>query len=165
MNDERSSRSRDRRFSLATARAAAREGRAAEWVGDFLASRGSDNAALAAGLARERHAWMGPLEVAVADLVPLAGPADEDVLCPIEPEEWEADVESMEASIEDGWDPPPLLVEYRNGALMLQDGNHRYEALVRTGAPRAWVLVYGPDTLDLDRLVTSATSEGGRRAR
>ena len=82
----------------------------------------------------------------MADLVPLAGPADEDVLCPVEPDEWEADVESMEASIEDGWDPPPLLVEYQDGQLLLQDGNHRYEALVRGGAPRAWVLVYGPDT-------------------
>ena len=26
--------------------------------------------------------------------------------------------------------------------LLLQDGNHRYEALVRAGASHAWVLIY-----------------------
>jgi ParB-like nuclease domain len=160
MADDRSTHARDPSFSLATARDAAIEGRLAEWVGDFLASRGSDNAVLAAALSQERHTWVGPLEVAVADLVQLAGPADAEVLCPVEPDEWEADVESMEASIEDGWEPPPLLVEYRDGQLLLQDGNHRYEALVRAGAPHAWVLVYGPDTLDLARSVTAATAEG-----
>ena len=159
MADNASTRAHDRRFSLATARVAATEGRAGEWVGDFLASRGSDNTILAAALAQERHSWTGPLEVAVADLVPLAGPADEDVLCPVEPDEWEADVESMEASIDDGWDPPPLLVEYQDGQLLLQDGNHRYEALVRAGASRAWVLVYGPEDPDLERLVAAAMTE------
>jgi len=147
------------RFSLASARVAATEGRAAEWVGEFLASRGSDNAILAAALAQDRHSWVGPLEVAVTDLVPLAGPADEVVLCPVEPDEWEADVESMEESIEEGWDPPPLLVEYQDGQLLLQDGNHRYDALLRAGASRAWALVYGPEDLDLERLVAAAMTE------
>ena len=159
MADHRTSHAPDRRFSLATARIAAEQGRAAEWVGDFLASRGSDTAVLAAALAQERHTWVGPIDVAVADLVPLAGPADEEVLCPVDPVAWEADVESMEQKIEDGWEPPPLLVEYQDGRLLLQDGNHRYEALVRAGASRAWVLVYGPDTLDLGGLVSAATGE------
>ena len=40
----------------------------------------------------------------------------------------------MDESIEAGWEPPPLLAEYRAGRLLLQDGNHRYEALKREGA-------------------------------
>ena len=46
-------------------------------------------------------------------------------------DEWEEDVETMEESIEQGWEPPPLLAEFQDGRLLLQDGNHRYEAMVR----------------------------------
>ena len=41
----------DEKFSLASAKRAADEGRLAEWVVDFLASPGSSNAELAAALA------------------------------------------------------------------------------------------------------------------
>lgn len=130
----------DRRFSLGSAFEAARDDRLALWVGDFLTSRGSDNAILAAALANHRHWWLGPVALPVEDLVRLAGPED-DALCPIDEEEWEDDVESMEESLEEGWEPPPLLVEYQEGKLLLQDGNHRYEALVRAGETQAWALV------------------------
>lgn len=138
-----------RRFSLASAFAAAAEDRLALWVGDFLASRGSDNATLAAGLAQRPHWWLGPLLVPLERLVRLAGPEDE-VECTVEPDEWEDDVGSMEESIEQGWEPPPLIAQYRDGELLLQDGNHRYEALVRAGETHAWVLIWFDDPADRD---------------
>ncbi len=141
-------------FSLASAVAAADDDRLASWVGEFLASRGSDNAALAAGLAKDQHWWLGPLLVPVDDLVRLAGPEDE-ALCPIEPEQWEGDVEAMEESIDAGWEPPPLLAQFRDGRLLLQDGNHRYEALVRAGARDAWVLVWFDDRGDYESYAKS----------
>jgi hypothetical protein len=131
------------RFSLASARAAAADDRTAIWVGDFLASRGSDNAVLAAALAQAEHWWLGPVEVPLESLVRLAGPED-DALVPISDDVWEHDIEAMEASIEEGWHPPPLLAEYQDGRLLLQDGNHRYEALAREGQTSAWVLIYFP---------------------
>ena len=130
-----------RRFSLASAFDAAERDDLPTWVGEFLASRGSDNAALAAGLAQDPHWWLGPLRVPVDELERLAGPED-DVLVPVEPDEWEDDVGTMEESIEMGWEPPPLLAEYQAGRLLLQDGNHRYEALTRAGEKEAWVLVW-----------------------
>jgi hypothetical protein len=139
-----------RTFSLASAFAASTDDQLAIWVGEFLSSRGSDNAALAAGLAQREHWWLGPLRVPVDDLVRLAGP-EAEALVPIEPEEWEGDVESMEESIETGWEPPPLLAQFQDGRLLLQDGNHRYEALVRTGEPEAWVLVWFDDQSDWER--------------
>ncbi len=143
---------RDRRFSLASAFAAAKEDRIALWVGDFLASRGSDNAILAAALSKHRHSWAGPVRLPVADLVRLAGPED-DALCPIEPEEWEDDVDAMEESIDEGWEPPPLLVEHQDGKLLLQDGNHRFEALVRAGESEVWALVFFDDPATRERFV------------
>ncbi len=140
-----------RRFSLASAVAAAEADRIALWVGEFLASRGSDNAILAAALAQREHWWLGPVQVPVDSLVRLAGPEDE-ALVPIEASEWEDDVSTMEESLEHGWEPPPLLAEYQDGRLLLQDGNHRYEALVRAGEPHAWVLVWFDDPAVRDRV-------------
>jgi hypothetical protein len=134
-----------RRFSLASARAAADDDETlARWVGDFLASHGSDNEVLAAALAQDRHWWLGPVLVPVDELIRLAGPEDE-ALCPIEPDDWEGDVDAMEESLDDGWEPPPLLAEHQDGRLLLQDGNHRYEALVRAGETHAWTLIWFDD--------------------
>ncbi|MCJ7437056.1 MAG: hypothetical protein MUP97_04750 [Acidimicrobiia bacterium] len=138
-----------RRFDLASAHRAAELDETALWVGDFLASPGSDNEVLAAALAQREHWWAGPLSIPVEELVRLAGPED-DALCPIEDDEWEDDVSAMEESVEQGWEPPPLLAEFQDGRLLLQDGNHRYEALVRTGAPSAWALVYFDDPDERD---------------
>ena len=73
------------------------------------------------------------------------------MLVPIEPEVWEADVEEMQEKLDEGWEPPPLLAEYQDGRLLLQDGNHRYEALVRAEEQDAWVLVYfdAPEARDV----------------
>jgi hypothetical protein len=139
-------------FSLASARAAAADDQTAIWVGDFLASRGSDNEVLAAALAQAKHWWLGPLQVPLESLVRLAGPEDE-ALVPIEEDEWEDDIEGMAESLEEGWEPPPLLAEWQDGRLLLQDGNHRYEALARAGEPAAWVLIYFPSESARDAFV------------
>jgi hypothetical protein len=144
-----------RSFTLAGARAAADDDALAEWVGAFLASRGSDNEVLAAALAQDRHWWLGPLQVPVEQLVRLAGPEDE-ALCRVETDEWEDDVDAMEESLDDGWEPPPLLARYRDGQLLLEDGNHRYEALVRAGESHAWTLVYFDDVDARDEFRTAS---------
>jgi hypothetical protein len=148
------------RFSLAGASAAADDGdeEIARWVGDFLASRGSDNAVLAAALAQEPHWWFGPVTLPVELLVRLAGPEDE-ALCDIDPDEWEDDVDGMRDSIDDGWEPPPVLVEWQEGKLLLQDGNHRFEALAREGASDVWALVYFPSLAARDRFAADYLEE------
>jgi hypothetical protein len=153
----------DLRFSLHAAFDAAERDELARWVGDFLASRGSDNATLAAGLAQRPHWWLGPIRVPVEDLVRLAGPEDE-ALCTVRPDAWEHDVEQMETSVEQGWEPPPLLAEYRGGQLLLQDGNHRYEALARAGERHAWVLVWFDDPNERDTFRANAPYALGREA-
>ena len=140
---------RNEQFGLEAARRAAERGELAVWVGDFLASAGSDNEILAAALAMRPHWWVGPLELPVARLERLAGPED-DALCEIDDDEWEDDIDSMEDSLDEGWSPPPLLVQHDHGRLLLQDGNHRYEAMTRAGEERCWVIVYFDDEADRD---------------
>jgi hypothetical protein len=154
------------RFSLAGALAAADQGdeEIARWVGDFLASRGN-NAVLAAALAQDPHWWFGPVRLRTAELEPLAGPGD-DTLCDVQPAEWEDDVDAMQQSLDAGWEPPPLLVEWRDGRLLLQDGNHRHEALLRAAEADAWGLVYFPSLVDRDAFAAHYLEEvrlSGRR--
>lgn len=155
----------DRRFSLASARQAGEEGRLPLWVGDFLASRGSDNEVLAAALAQRRHAWLGPVRVPIERIVRISGP-EPDVLIPVDPDVWEDDVEAMHDAVEDGWEPPPVLIEHTDGELLLQDGTHRLEALVRAGETEAWAVVYSADEASRDRLADELerTSDDAERA-
>lgn len=143
-----------RDYSLDNALQAAARDEIAVWIGDFLASRGSDNEVLAAALAQQRHWWLGPVELPLERLERLAGPED-DMVCPIDDEEWDEDLGEMEASLEQGWEPPPLLVQYEGGRLLLQDGNHRFEAMARAGEETVWALIYFADPADRDEFMTA----------
>jgi hypothetical protein len=41
-----------------------------------------------------------------------------------------------------------LLAQFDDGKLLVQDGNHRYEALTREGATHTWVLLWFDDPDD-----------------
>jgi hypothetical protein len=140
-------------FSLASAQQAAEEGTLAEWVVDFLASPGSDNGPLAAALAFSGTTFFGPIRFKLDQLTPMAGPDEHHVVVPVAEEDWESDVEAMEHSFEEGWHPPPLLVSHRDGKYYLEDGNHRYETLRRSGATYAWTILLFFDEAERDRFV------------
>ena len=140
-------------FSLASAQRAADEGTLAEWVVDFLASPGSSNAELAAALAFSGATYLGPIRFELDRLTPMAGPYGGRVVVPVPREEWESDVEAMEHSIEEGWRPPPLLVSHRDGKYYLEDGNHRYETLRRSGATHAWTILLFANEAERDRFL------------
>jgi ParB-like nuclease domain len=143
----------DKEFSLASARDAADAGRLAQWVVDFLASPGSDNAKLAAAVAFKEATYLGPVQFELGRLTPMAGPEGDEVVVPIAEEDWESDVREMSDSVEDGWEPPPLLVSRREGKYLLEDGNHRYETLRRSGATHAWVILLFADEAERGRFL------------
>lgn len=143
-------------FSLASARRAAGEGRLTEWVLDFLTSPGSDNAPLAAALAFSGAVFHGPIRFELDRLTPMAGPDEDQVVVPVAEEDWESDVEEMEHSIEHGWHPPPLLVSHRDGKYFLEDGNHRYETLRRSGRTHAWAILVFADEAERELFLKGA---------
>lgn len=151
----------EERFSLASARDAAAADRLAQWVVDFLASPGSNNEALAASLALSETAYLGPVELDLDRLTPLAGPHPDEVVVPVAEDVWESDVEAMEDALEHGWHPPPLLVSHHEGSYLLEDGNHRHETLRRHGATRAWTILLFPDDAARDRFLAEHGDEVG----
>ncbi len=140
-------------FSLASAQRAADEGTLADWVVGFLASPGSDNPQLAASLGFSEATYLGPMRFELDRLTPMAGPDEGHVSVPVAEEEWESDVGRMEHSIEEGWHPPPLLVSHRDGRYYLEDGNHRYETLRRSGASDAWTILLFRNEAERDRFL------------
>ncbi len=129
-------------FSVESARAAAERDALEDWVVRFLASPGSDNAALADQLTNPPRLWAGPLRLPIDRLNRLAGPPDEPVLCPVDDDFWRDDLEEMVDQIDDGgWTPPPVVVTFRDGQLVLEDGNHRVEGLRRAGEQETWAVV------------------------
>lgn len=148
----------DRGFSLESAQQASDEGRLDEWVVDFLASPGSDNAALAAKVGFESPVYFGPVRFELDRLTPMAGPDEDEVVVPIDEQEWESDVARMQESAGHGWEPPPLLVSARDDGFFLEDGNHRHETLRRSGATHAWVILLFADEEQRDRFAAESSS-------
>ena len=145
-------------YSVNTARAAAERDELDAWVADFLASPGSDNAPLAARLTEPPRWWLGPVALPLDRLNRLAGPPDAPVLRPMDDDAWRDDVDDMAERIEDDdqWEPPPVIVTYQDGQLVLEDGNHRVEGLRRAGRDRAWAVVAFDDPGERDRFVAPA---------
>jgi len=128
-------------FSVDSARRAAEEGALADWVARFLASPGSDNAELAALLSDRLGWWTGPVELPIDQLHRLAGPPGHPVLETVDEEYWRDDVEELGDKVEDGFEPPPVIVTFRDGQLVLEDGNHRVEGLRQAGEVQTWAVV------------------------
>jgi hypothetical protein len=131
----------DPEFTLDSAHRAAEQDDLADWVRRFLSSAGSDNSELGEQLTDRERWWIGPLQLPTGSLHRLAGPSTDPVLVPVD-DDWHDDVEDMaEMVTDDGWQPPPVVVTYRDDQLVLEDGNHRVEALRRAGLDDAWAVI------------------------
>ncbi|MGK2948365.1 MAG: hypothetical protein ACSLFP_07310 [Acidimicrobiales bacterium] len=145
-------------FTVEAARHAAERDELGPWVARFLASPGSDNAPLAHTLNDPPRSWFGPVELRLDQLHRLAGPADHPVLCAVDDDAWRDDVDDLEQKVEDGWEPPPMVVTYRDGQLVLEDGNHRVEGMRRAGADRAWSVISFEDDAQRDDFARQISS-------
>ena len=148
-------------YTVDTARQAADEDRLGEWVKDFLASPGSDNAALGEQLADPPRHWLGPVSLPTNQLHRLAGPPDAPVLEVVPEDEWREDVEDLADQVDDGMEVPPLVVSHKDGQLVLEDGNHRVEAMRRAGCDVAWCVVAFDSEAERDAFVAPDPAQPG----
>ena len=140
-------------FSADTARAAAERDELGDWVADFLRSPGSDNAALADQLSEKLRCWLGPVRVPLDQLHRLAGPPGAPVMQEVDDDEWRDDVDDLSQRIQEGLEPVPVIVSRNDDQLVLEDGNHRVEAIRRAGADQAWAVIGFEDPEERDRFV------------
>ncbi|CAN5478152.1 hypothetical protein BH10ACT1_BH10ACT1_24050 [soil metagenome] len=140
-------------FSTDAARAAAERDQLGDWVHRFLCSPGSDNADLADLLADPPRFWLGPVEIPLDQLHRLAGPPGAPVVEEVDDEWWRDDVQDLAERIDEGLEPAPVIVSHRGDHLMVEDGNHRLEALRRADIDRAWSIVGFEDAEARDRFI------------
>lgn len=143
----------DHDFSVEAARRAADRDELGAWVARFLASPGSDNAGLAVLLSEQGRSWLGPVQLPLDQLNRLAGPPDAPVLVAVEDHEWRDDVDDLARRIEGGLEPAPVIVSDKGDHLMVEDGNHRLEALRRAGVTEAWAVVGFDEPEQRDRFI------------
>ena len=149
--------STDETYSTEGARAAAARDELGDWVARFLASPGSDNGALAHLLTTEQaRSWLGPVQIPLDQLHRLAGPADQPVLTPVDDDAWRDDVDDLAQRIKEGHEPAPVIVSHKGDHLMLEDGNHRIEALRRAGVDQAWAIVGFENPEQRDRFIVQS---------
>jgi hypothetical protein len=140
-------------FTMQGARDAATRDDLNRWVAAFLASPGSDNAELGQMLTDPERHWIGPVLVPFDQLHRLAGPEGHPVLCPVEEHEWRDDVAELADKIDDGLQPAPVVVSARGEQLVLEDGNHRVEALRQAGHHQTWGVIGFDDPAHRDRFI------------
>lgn len=149
----------DEKHSVEAARAAAERDDLDAWVAEFLASPGSDNEELGDELTSEPRWWLGPVRVPTNRLNRLAGPPGEPVLCPVDEEEWRDDVDDLAEKVDEGWEPPPVIASYKDGQLVLEDGNHRVEGIRRSGDHDVWTIIGFDSEQDREAYEDSATTD------
>lgn len=149
----------DERFTTETAQAAAAEDTLGDWVYRFLRSPGSDNGDLADLLEKRQCCWIGPVRIPLDQLHRLAGPPGEPVVEEVDEDYWRDDVDDLAERIDDGLEPAPVVATYKAGDgdddehLMLEDGNHRVEALRRSDVSEVWAVVAFDDEASRDRFI------------
>lgn len=121
-----------------------------DWVQKFLNGPGK-HPVLAEGLELQPRWWMGPLMFPLNELERNAGP-EENMAFACQPDEWEQRTLAMTESLERGWTPPPLIVEYFDNSFVIADGNCRYDALLSTDTQFYWIFIWTDNYQDFLRL-------------
>jgi hypothetical protein len=119
---------------------ASSEGKIEEWIHSFLYTSGR-NVVLSDGLKKDNRYWVGPLEIDLSLLTRIQGPTDEANKNEIE-EKWSNRVSPMITDLSAGWQPAPLIAEYKEENLIIRDGGHRLYALKKAGYLKYWVIIW-----------------------
>ncbi len=139
-----------RDFSVRGARRCAESGLLEAWIHTYLRDGRWANLPLSDGLRLKDRFWVGPTEVRLDNIERECGP-EAGMIYPEAPEIWERRLASLQASIRDVLEVPPLIVNSRNGTLrnpdgtfrfVIADGSHRLEALKRMGKESFHVLIW-----------------------
>jgi hypothetical protein len=121
----------------------ARDGKIEEWVHKYLLSGkgGKSDPEFSKGLKREKRWWNGPVELSLNDLSPAVG-VEPEMEYVVDKDKWHARTSDLAKSFSSPLSLPPLIAEYRAGALSVRDGNTRYGAMKLLGWSTCWVIIW-----------------------
>lgn len=126
------------------------QGRIEQWVHGFLQGLGH-NPFLSYIISLESRYFFNPVLIRLNLFTRNCGPED-NMKYKVKRPSFDFMVSRMVESFKNGWDMPPLIVEYKNGGFDLSDGNHRLETLSRIGITHYFVIFWTTDRNDFIRL-------------
>lgn len=130
----------DMTFTVNEALEFASRGDIEEWVHLFLNSVG-DNKPFSDGLKLQKRYWLGPFHIELEKLRRCCGPEPEMQFI-VTADGWESHISYFQKLIKDGWNIPPLIAYNQGDYLVVNDGNHRLEAMRREGIEKWWVIIW-----------------------
>lgn len=136
-------------FNVKEALDYAKKGLIEEWVHEFLTTAGK-NPEFSVGLKLQKRYWAGPVVMGFDMMVRCCGP-EESMEYRHDAYEFNRYVDEMVKSLNNGWEAPPLIVQYHEGRFTVNDGNHRYEALKKHGFNKYWVILWFNDQENFNR--------------
>lgn len=129
-------------FDVPTAQRYAYEGRLEEWIHVYLNAGYWANPGLSEGLKLQQRWWRGPLEIELSELSRCCGP-EPQMKFRMELGAWVERTNSLAQNMtNEPLEFPPLIVEYRQGSLVICDGNTRHAVMERHGWQTCWVLIW-----------------------
>jgi hypothetical protein len=149
-------------FDLASCREYAARYRLDAWVDDYLRGGPWANEGLREGLRRATRHWSGPHLIALNRLERCCDPEPDMEYC-VPLSSWQHRVSAIAGTIDDPSKLPPLIVEYRSGALSIRDGSHRYGAMTQAGWSACWVIVWCNSASDAADFRAMMAGEAGAR--
>ena len=127
--------------TLSLAKQYDQEGKIDRWMQDFLRADGK-NPALADGLLLEERHYFGLCEIPISLLSDVKSGAPEYLHAENDIQYFFHVVDRMKESLAEGWDAPPLIVEYVYGKFQVDDGRHRLETYRQLGVECVWAVVW-----------------------
>ncbi len=130
------------------------EDRIEEWVHAFLKGVGH-NPFLSYILSLQKRYFTNPVLYKLDAFTRNCGP-ETNMKYKVRQPGFEFIVGNMMASLVNGWDMPPLIINYEKGKFDMSDGNHRYEALIKLGLTQYYVIFWTSDEDDYEKLLELA---------
>ena len=137
--------------TLAQAKMYNDKGKIDEWLQLFLRNDGK-NIALADGLLLEERKYLGLIKLNISFLKDVKEGTPEYLFKENDIEYFFWIVENMKSSL-NGWDVPPLIVEFRDGGFYVNDGRHRLEMFRQLGVEVIDAVVWTTGEEDFNKLV------------
>jgi len=123
-------------------------GKLETWIHEYLTGEGN-NKAFSDGLKLMQRRYFGPIVFPLRHLVRCTGP-EETMKYRVSRDSFEQRVQRIGQALQQGFDLPPLIVHYFGGQFELNDGNHRYEALIRNRVEHFGVVIWTTGTADFE---------------
>lgn len=127
-------------FSLNSAFKAKENNDLKTWAIGFLAGEGN-NTKLAEIIRDAACVRIDLIKCPLLNLIRIAGP-EEGMVFHEDKNNWKQRVQSLQESLNKGFELPPLIVTNFWGDLHISDGAHRHEALLRNGIEKYWTIFF-----------------------